>query len=75
VLITHGESGRNHHPRGVKADRWRILVGPDAERLDELVRRSPDRAYYVEFLERFAREAGRHTRPVRHGDEIGDAED
>jgi NAD(P)-dependent dehydrogenase (short-subunit alcohol dehydrogenase family) len=43
---------------GVKADRWRILVGPDAERLDELVRQSPDRAYDIDFFERFAREAG-----------------
>jgi hypothetical protein len=43
---------------GVKADRWRILVGDDAHRLDDLVRRSPDRAYDVDFFERFAREAG-----------------
>ena len=30
---------------GVKADRWRILVGKDAHRIDELVRQSPERAY------------------------------
>src|SRR5690349_21739499 len=29
---------------GVKAERWRILVGHDAERLDQLVRQSPERA-------------------------------
>jgi len=43
---------------GVKADRWRILVGDDAHRLDELVRRSPEQAYDVDFFERFAHEAG-----------------
>ncbi len=43
---------------GVKADRWRILVGDDAHRLDDLVRRSPEQAYDVDFFERFAREAG-----------------
>jgi len=43
---------------GVKADRWRILVGSDAERLDELVRQSPEQAYDLDFFERFAREAG-----------------
>ena len=30
---------------GVKADRWRILVGEDAHRLDERVRQSPEQAY------------------------------
>ena len=43
---------------GVKAERWRILVGKDAERIDELVRRSPERAYDVEFFESLASEAG-----------------
>ena len=43
---------------GVKANRWRILVGPDAERLDQLVRQSPEQAYDVDFFERFAREVG-----------------
>ena len=28
---------------GVKADQWRILGGPDAHKIDELVRRSPER--------------------------------
>ena len=43
---------------GVKADRWRILVGPDAHRIDELVRQDPEHAYDVEFFESFAQEVG-----------------
>jgi NAD(P)-dependent dehydrogenase (short-subunit alcohol dehydrogenase family) len=43
---------------GVKADRWRILVGKDAHQLDELVRQSPEAAYEDEFFERFAAEFG-----------------
>jgi len=43
---------------GVKADRWRILVGEDAQRIDVLVRRSPERAYEVDFFESFAAEVG-----------------
>ena len=43
---------------GVKADRWRILVGGDAERLDELVRKQPEDAYGEGFFTRFAAEAG-----------------
>jgi len=42
----------------VKADRWRILVGDDAHRIDALVRQSPDRAYDVDFFESFAAEVG-----------------
>lgn len=43
---------------GVKADRLRILVGPDAELIDRMVRQDPDNAYEPEFYERFAAEAG-----------------
>ena len=43
---------------GVKAERWRILVGEDAKRIDELVRGSPERAYDVDFFESFATEIG-----------------
>jgi len=43
---------------GVKADRLRILVGPDAEIIDAMVRQDPDHAYEPEFYERFAGEAG-----------------
>ena len=43
---------------GVKANRWRILVGVDAHRIDEMVRQSPARAYDIAFFDEFAREAG-----------------
>jgi hypothetical protein len=43
---------------GVRADRWRILVGEDAHKIDEMVRQSPDRAYEIEFFDEFARAAG-----------------
>jgi NAD(P)-dependent dehydrogenase (short-subunit alcohol dehydrogenase family) len=43
---------------GVKAGRWRILVGEDAQRIDDLVRRSPERAYDIDFFESFATEVG-----------------
>ena len=43
---------------GVKAGRWRILVGRDAHRIDELVRQSPDRAYDLDFFESFAADVG-----------------
>ncbi len=47
---------------GVKADRWRILVGEDAKLLDENVRRTPDQAYDIDFVERFL---ARMTSPGR----------
>ena len=34
---------------GVQADRWRILVGDDAERLDRMVRNDPENAYEPAF--------------------------
>lgn len=37
---------------GVRHDRWRILVGDDAEALDRLIRESPEEAYESEFLEK-----------------------
>jgi NAD(P)-dependent dehydrogenase (short-subunit alcohol dehydrogenase family) len=43
---------------GVKADRWRILVGDDAHKLDERVRQSPEKAYTPEFFQDFAKEVG-----------------
>jgi NAD(P)-dependent dehydrogenase (short-subunit alcohol dehydrogenase family) len=43
---------------GVKADRWRILVGDDAHKLDERVRQSPEKAYTPEFFQSFAKEVG-----------------
>jgi hypothetical protein len=43
---------------GVKADRWRILVGDDAQRIDELVRRAPEQAYDRDFFDKVAAEIG-----------------
>jgi NAD(P)-dependent dehydrogenase (short-subunit alcohol dehydrogenase family) len=43
---------------GVKAERWRILVGADAQRLDQRVRETPERAYDAEFFQSFAAEVG-----------------
>jgi hypothetical protein len=43
---------------GVKADRWRILVGEDAHKIDALVRQSPERAYDVDFFQSMAAEIG-----------------
>jgi NAD(P)-dependent dehydrogenase (short-subunit alcohol dehydrogenase family) len=43
---------------GVKAERWRILVGEDAKRLDERVRATPEQAYDRAFYESFAQEIG-----------------
>jgi hypothetical protein len=37
---------------GVRAKRWRILVGDDAAMLDTMVREDPESAYEPEFLER-----------------------
>jgi len=38
---------------GVKAERWRILVGKDAEFLDDRVRAAPEEAYSPAFYEAF----------------------
>ncbi len=43
---------------GVKAERWRILVGKDAEMLDQRVRQAPERAYEADFYKSFADEIG-----------------
>ena len=43
---------------GVKADRWRILVGEDAHKIDDMVRKSPERAYDVDFFQTLAAEVG-----------------
>lgn len=43
---------------GVKAERWRILVGDDARVIDEMVRAAPEQAYETEFFEEFAKKAG-----------------
>jgi len=43
---------------GVRAERWRILVGDDAHRLDQRVREAPEHAYDAEFYQSFAAEVG-----------------
>jgi NAD(P)-dependent dehydrogenase (short-subunit alcohol dehydrogenase family) len=35
---------------GVRSDRWRIIVGEDAEALDQMVRESPEIAYEQSFM-------------------------
>ncbi len=37
---------------GVRAERWRILVGDDAQRLDALVREIPEHVYDLDFADR-----------------------
>ena len=43
---------------GVKAGRWRILVGQDAHVLDEMVRQAPEDAYEPAFFEEFTAGSG-----------------
>ena len=43
---------------GVRHDRWRILVGDDAHKMDELVRADPEQAYEPAFFEVLAKEVG-----------------
>jgi hypothetical protein len=43
---------------GVKAERWRILVGEDAQRMDQLVRSDPEAAYTPQFFGVLAKEVG-----------------
>jgi hypothetical protein len=37
----------------VKAEKWRIIVGKDAEFLDDRVHAAPEEAYSPEFYEAF----------------------
>ncbi len=43
---------------GVKAERWRVLVGDDAVVMDRLVRGDPEQAYEPAFFQRLAQETG-----------------
>jgi len=43
---------------GVRAERWRVLVGDDAQKLDARVRANPESAYEPEFYQAFATDAG-----------------
>jgi NAD(P)-dependent dehydrogenase (short-subunit alcohol dehydrogenase family) len=45
---------------GVRAGRWRILVGPDATVLDERVRADPEHAYEPAFFEQMVNAGGLH---------------
>ena len=42
---------------GVRAGRWRILVGEDAYLLDEMVRTHPEEAYTEDFYQDFVKKA------------------
>jgi NAD(P)-dependent dehydrogenase (short-subunit alcohol dehydrogenase family) len=42
---------------GVREERWRILVGEDAQVLDRLVRETPEEAYEPSFMERLQAQA------------------
>ena len=42
---------------GVKEERWRILVGEDAQVLDRLVRENPEEAYEQSFMEKLRAES------------------
>ena len=41
---------------GVREERWRILVGRDAEVLDRLVRENPEEVYEPSFMEKLRAE-------------------
>lgn len=43
---------------GVKAGQWRILVGDDAHKLDERVRKSPEQAYSQGFYDSVVKDVG-----------------
>ena len=43
---------------GVRADRWRILIGDDAHVLDSMVRADPEKAYEPEFFTAMAEKSG-----------------
>src|SRR5579863_2840688 len=43
---------------GVKAECWRILVGDDARRMDEMVRAEPEHAYDPDFFQRLTEGVG-----------------
>ena len=43
---------------GVKAERWRILVGDDADAIDRRVRANPEQAYEVDFFRDLVAETG-----------------
>lgn len=46
---------------GVKEERWRILIGEDAEQLDKAVREFPEEAYEHSFMKRISKLANSMT--------------
>ena len=63
MIKAQGENFRDNAPtsateaanmmlQGVKDERWRILLGEDAEVLDKMVRESPEEAYEESFIKR-----------------------
>jgi NAD(P)-dependent dehydrogenase (short-subunit alcohol dehydrogenase family) len=68
ALVAIGENFRDGAPMtaaeaaavildGVREERWRILVGKDAQVMDRLVRESPEDAYGQPFMDRLQKEA------------------
>jgi hypothetical protein len=37
---------------GIRQEKWRILIGPDAETMDKLVREAPEEAYEQSFIDK-----------------------
>ena len=67
ALVMQGEAFRDDAPTtageaatiildGVRAEKWRILVGEDAHVLDRMVREDPENAYTQEFATRLSNE-------------------
>lgn len=67
LMRQQGENFRDNAPttaaqaaadilKGVKEERWRILLGKDAAVLDKLVRESPELAYEPEFMDKLRAE-------------------
>ena len=65
VIVQRAESFRDNAPTsaaqaatiildGVRAEKWRILVGDDAHVLDEMIRNDPERAYETSFADDLA---------------------
>jgi len=44
---------------GVRAGKWRIFAGADAQKIDEHIRRDPENAYTAEFYKKVSEDVGR----------------
>jgi len=69
LVVARGEAFRDHAPttaaqaaeiilQAVRDERWRVLVGDDAQVIDEMVRAEPEQAYEAEFFERLLAKTG-----------------